>query len=69
MNKKLFLPDNLSIDIDIDQLKQAQIVTVYDNYLTVFIDASNIYHVGKEFGISVNYSKLRALLKKQSKSF
>lgn len=59
---------------DISQLQKSKVEPqnvskVTENRVAVFIDASNIYHVGKELGISINYSKLRALLKGKSKLF
>jgi uncharacterized LabA/DUF88 family protein len=50
-------------------VEPVSILKVTDNRVAVFIDASNIYHVGKELDINVNYKKLRALLKGESKSF
>lgn len=63
-----------SLQQNISQLQESKVEPqnvskVTENRVAVFIDASNIYHVGKELEIPVNYSKLRTLLKGNSKSF
>jgi uncharacterized LabA/DUF88 family protein len=52
----------------LQQVAKPKNISDSQDRVAMFIDASNIYHVGKELGITVNYSKLRARFQK-SKSF